>query len=164
MGKLFVTVFAFTPAPKTNLYWFLHPDTRICTGWAGVLPYLTHAWHFDPWGLNDPAIARRPLDPSLVVFHQRHATWADVVASNVLFCDVFNHFLFPNEFDPEQPRNVVPWVDAGVPIYSVLLPEGHHWIFTSAVPRPDVEAHLSRLGLTLVSVHPLPSGWPRLGQ
>ena len=30
MGKLFVTVFAFAPAPKTNLYWLLHPDMRIC--------------------------------------------------------------------------------------------------------------------------------------
>jgi hypothetical protein len=31
MGKLFVTVFAFAPAPKTYLQWFLHPDTRICS-------------------------------------------------------------------------------------------------------------------------------------
>jgi hypothetical protein len=31
MGKLFVTLFAFVPALKTNLYWLLHPDTRICT-------------------------------------------------------------------------------------------------------------------------------------
>ena len=30
MGKLFVTLFAFAPAPKTALYWPLHPDTRIC--------------------------------------------------------------------------------------------------------------------------------------
>jgi hypothetical protein len=31
MGKLFVTLFAFAPAPKTNLQCLLHPDTRICT-------------------------------------------------------------------------------------------------------------------------------------
>jgi hypothetical protein len=31
MGKLFVTVFAFASALKTNLLWLLHPDTRICT-------------------------------------------------------------------------------------------------------------------------------------
>ena len=30
MGKLFVTVFAFAPAPKTNIVRFLHPDMRIC--------------------------------------------------------------------------------------------------------------------------------------
>jgi hypothetical protein len=30
MGKLLVTLFAFAPAPKTNLQWFLHADTRIC--------------------------------------------------------------------------------------------------------------------------------------
>jgi len=29
MGKLFVTLFAFTPAPKTNSLWPLHPDTLI---------------------------------------------------------------------------------------------------------------------------------------
>ena len=28
-GKLFVTLFAFAPIPKTNSYWLLHPDTRI---------------------------------------------------------------------------------------------------------------------------------------
>ena len=30
MGKLFVTVFAFASAFKTNLQLFLHPDTRLC--------------------------------------------------------------------------------------------------------------------------------------
>jgi hypothetical protein len=29
MGKLFVTLFAFAPAPKANSQWLLHPDTRI---------------------------------------------------------------------------------------------------------------------------------------
>jgi hypothetical protein len=29
-GKLFVTVFAFDPATKTNLFWERNPDTRIC--------------------------------------------------------------------------------------------------------------------------------------
>jgi len=31
MGKLFVTLFAFAPAPKTDLYWSLNPDTCIST-------------------------------------------------------------------------------------------------------------------------------------
>jgi hypothetical protein len=31
MGKLFVTLFAFTPTLKINLQWLLHPDTRICS-------------------------------------------------------------------------------------------------------------------------------------
>jgi len=31
MGKLFVTLFAFVSAPKTNSLWPLYPDTRICT-------------------------------------------------------------------------------------------------------------------------------------
>ena len=31
MGKLYVTLFAFTTALKTNLQWLLHPDTRICS-------------------------------------------------------------------------------------------------------------------------------------
>jgi hypothetical protein len=30
MGKLFVTLFAFAPAPQTNSQWPLNPDTRIC--------------------------------------------------------------------------------------------------------------------------------------
>ncbi len=142
---------------------YLGPDVRICTGWAGVLPYRTGAWHLDPWGLNDPAIARRPLDPQRVVFHQRHAAWADVVARRVLFCDAFNHFLFPQPFDPRQQRTVVPWVDAGLPIYSVRLPAGHFWLFASGLPRAEVEAYLARHNLPLVSVQPLPAGWPRLG-
>ena len=31
MGKLFVTVFAFAPALKKDLRWFMYPDTRIYT-------------------------------------------------------------------------------------------------------------------------------------
>ncbi len=30
MGKLFVMLFAFAPALKTNFVMVLHPDTRIC--------------------------------------------------------------------------------------------------------------------------------------
>jgi len=29
MGKLFVTLFAFAPALKTDLQWFWHPDTKL---------------------------------------------------------------------------------------------------------------------------------------
>ena len=32
MGKLFVTVFAFAPALKTNLYRLLHPDPLLRSG------------------------------------------------------------------------------------------------------------------------------------
>jgi hypothetical protein len=143
---------------------YLRSDVRICTGWAGVLPYTTGAWHFDPWGLNDAAIARRPLDPQRVVFHQRHAAWGDVVERRVLICDAFNHFLFPQPFDPNQPRAVVPWVDPGVPVYSARLPGGQFWLFASGRPRSEVESYLGRHGLQLMSVQPLPGGWPRLGE
>ena len=143
---------------------YLGAEDRICTGWAGAIPYFTGAWHLDPWGLNAAEIARRPLDPAAVLYHQRHAAWSDVVANRVMFCDVFNHFLFPYAFDPRAPRNVVPWVEPGVPVFSVRLPEGHHWLFTSARPRAEVESWLASRGLGLESVIPLPGGWPRLGE
>jgi hypothetical protein len=143
---------------------YLTPQDRICTGWAGTVPYLTEAWHLDPWGLNAPEIARRPLDAQAVLYHQRHAMWSDVVANQVMFCDLFNHFLFPQPFDPNNPRSVVPWVDPGVPVFSVrLMPEGHFWLFTSSRPRGEVESWLTQHGLQLASVSPLPAGWPRLG-
>jgi arabinofuranosyltransferase len=148
----------------TLLSRYLTPQDRICTGWAGTVPYLTGAWHLDPWGLNAPDIARRPLDAQAVLYHQRHAEWSDVVANQVMFCDLFNHFLFPQPFDPKAVRAVVPWVDPGVPVYSVrLMPEGHFWLFTSARPRDEVESWLAQHGLQLASVSPLPAGWPRLG-
>jgi hypothetical protein len=143
---------------------YLGPRERICTGWAGAIPYFTRAWHFDPWGLNTPEIARRPVDPNQVVFHQRHALWSDLVANRVMFCDLFNHFLFPAPFDPRQRRGVVPWVQPGVAVYSARLPEGHYWVFTSTRARAEVESRLSIWGLELVSVAELPSGWPRLGE
>ncbi|UCE01320.1 MAG: hypothetical protein JSW67_08415 [Candidatus Latescibacterota bacterium] len=143
---------------------YLGPRERICTGWAGAIPYFTRAWHFDPWGLNTPEIARRPLDPTQVVFHQRHALWSDLRANRVMFCDLFNHFLFPAPFDPRQRRGVVPWVQPGVSVYSARLPEGHYWVFTSTRARAEVESRLSMWGLELVSVMELPAGWPRLGE
>lgn len=40
MGKLFVTVFTFAPAPKANLYWFLHlvPKFILLDGFRPLLP------------------------------------------------------------------------------------------------------------------------------
>jgi hypothetical protein len=142
---------------------YLTPEDRVCTGWSGVFPYFTGAWHLDPWGLNDRAIARRPLESGRVLYHQRHATWSDVVARRVVVCDLFNHFVFPHAFDPGSPRRVVPWVEPGVPVYSVPLGEGRYWIFTSALPGEAVEAWLAARGLRIESVAPLPSGWPSLG-
>jgi hypothetical protein len=34
----FVTLFAFVPAPKTDSYWFLHPDTHICSQLNSNIP------------------------------------------------------------------------------------------------------------------------------
>jgi hypothetical protein len=140
---------------------YLGPEDRIATGWAGVLPYLTRAWHFDPWGLNDPEIARRPFRPEATIFHQRHATWADVVANDVMFCDALNHFIEPTPFDGRSIRTVVPWVEDGVPIYSVQLPDGRFWIFASARDRDGVDTWMRAHGLRVHSVVPLPAGFPR---
>jgi arabinofuranosyltransferase len=140
---------------------FIGPDDRIATGWAGILPYVTGAWHFDPWGLNDPEIARRPFRKEGTVFHQRHASWADVVAQEVMFCDAFNHFIESAPFDPRTKRVVVPWVDDGLPIYSVALPDGRYWLFASARSRADVAARLAESGLRIHSVEALPAGFPR---
>ena len=142
---------------------YLGPNDRLCTGWSGAIPYFTGAWHFDPWGLNDPAIARRPLETGTVLYHQRHATWDDVVANRVLVCDLFNHFLFPQPFDASVSRRVAPWVEPGVPVYTVRLPAGQYWIFTSSRPRAEVDSWLGVRGLSVESVVPLPAGWPRLG-
>ncbi len=143
---------------------YLTPDERVCTGWAGVFPYLTGAWHYDPWGLNQPEIARRPLNEAAVVFHQRHATWQDLIEHRVQFVDAFNHFLYPQAFEPARARNVTPWMQAGVPIYSVRLPQGHFWVFASTWPREEIEPWLVQRGLSIHAATPLPAGWPRLGQ
>jgi hypothetical protein len=86
-----------------------------------------------------------------------------VVANRVMFCDLFNHFLFPQPFDPHVARGVAPWVEPGVPVYSVRLPEGYFWLFTTTRPAPQIEAWLAERGLQLAAVAPLPAGWPRLG-
>lgn len=142
---------------------YLTPRDRVCTGWSGAFPYRTEAWHLDPWGLNDRSIARRPIEASRVLYHQRHAVWRDIVDRKVVVCDVFNHFLFPQVFDATIPRQVVPWVDPGVPIYSVRVGEGQYWVFASALPRTVVDAWLAARRLRVESVAPLPAGWPSLG-
>jgi arabinofuranosyltransferase len=142
---------------------YLTPQDRICTGWSGAFPYLTEAWHLDPWGLNDRTIARRPLESSRVLYHQRHAEWRDIVANRIVICDLFNHFVFPQAFDTTTTRRVVPWVEPGVPVYSVRLAAGQYWIFTSPLPRSTVESWLAVRGLAVESVKPLPGGWPSLG-
>ncbi len=137
---------------------WLAPGDRICTGWAGAVPYITHAWHLDPWGLNDAEIARRPFDPQAVLFHQRHATWKDVVDSRVMFCDAYNQFLFDRPYPPNAvPHPAMPWIDDGVMIYCVRLPQRQNlfWIFASPRPREEIEAWVRGKGLQLVYSQPI---------
>jgi len=143
---------------------YVSVQERVCTGWAGAFPYFTGVWHYDPWGLNEPSIAHRPRNDAAVVFHQRHADWGDLVDNHVQFVDAFNHFLFPRPFDVRRARNVTPWTQPGVAVYSVRLPEGHYWLFASTWMRQDVEAWLAKRGLQLESVAALPAGWPILGE
>lgn len=133
---------------------YLTPSDRISIGWAGVLPYLTGAWHFDPWGLNDREIATRPFDIDAPLFHQRHATWSDMVAREVMFVDVYNRFL---ALAPVRPRDIRaeanPWIEDGVPMYCVELPGAgkfRYWIFASPLPRAEIDAWLGERGLTLL--------------
>ncbi|UCF68531.1 MAG: hypothetical protein JSV80_04340 [Acidobacteriota bacterium] len=137
---------------------YLTPQDRLATGWAGALPYVTDVWHFDPWGLNDPEIARREFDTESVLFHQRHAEWSDMQARRVMLVDIYNRFLFERPYPPHAIRMMVmPWIEAGVMVYCVELPQGtfRYWIFTSARPRDEVEAWLAKHGLPLRYVVPL---------
>ena len=56
---------------------------------------------------------------------------------------------------------VAPWIKDGVPIYSVALPDGAFWIFTSTRPREEVKAWLQARDLSIHSIQPLPAGMPR---
>ncbi|MBP7149254.1 MAG: hypothetical protein KBD01_17125 [Acidobacteria bacterium] len=137
---------------------YLGPQDRIATGWAGALPYRTRAWHFDPWGLNDPEIARRPFDADAKLFHQRVADWDDVVRHRVMFCDIFNAFLHERPYPPNQvPLPLMPWAREGVMVFGVDLPRGPYpfWIFASPRPVDEVRAWLAQRGLTLRYAIPL---------
>ncbi len=144
----------------------LTPEDRICIGWAGALPYVTDAWHFDPWGLNDPEIARRPFRTEGVIFHQRQATWDDVVARGVMFCDIYNQFLYRHPFPPNRvPNPVMPWARDGILVHCIDLGRGPwpYWIFASPRPVEEIRAWAERHRLRLVYTMPLrlrPSGSP----
>ena len=136
----------------------LTPEDRICIGWAGALPYVTDAWHFDPWGLNDPEIARRPFRKEGVIFHQRQATWDDVVDRKVMFCDVYNQFLYRRPYPPNRvPNPVMPWARDGILVHCIDLGRGPwpYWIFASPRPVEEIRAWAERHGLRLVYSLPL---------
>ncbi|RMG43700.1 MAG: hypothetical protein D6718_11540 [Acidobacteria bacterium] len=138
---------------------FLTPEDRISIGWAGALPYVTDAWHLDPWGLNDPEIARRPFSEEATLYHQRHAEWSDMVERRVMFVDVFNQFLYKRPLLPYQvARPLEPWVKEGAMIYCAELPVPEpyrFWIFASPRPRQEVESWLRAKGLRLRYATPL---------
>lgn len=140
---------------------YLTPDDRIAFGWAGVLPYLTDAWHFDVWGLNDREIARRPFDLKGVLYHQRHAEWDDIVKREVMVADLFNTFLFDRPYPPAAiPKPLMPWAKPGVLVYCTEIPTKERyrfWIFASPRPRAEVEAWLAAKRLPLTYVAPMPS-------
>lgn len=128
---------------------FLGPEDRISTGWAGGIPYHSRAWHFDPYGLNDPEIARRPFEREATVFHQRRARWEDIVENRVMFCDVFNRFLHFEAYDPKVPRVVNSWIPDDAPIYSVKVHPKIYWVFTSTNTREELDAWLSERELSV---------------
>ncbi|MDQ7087497.1 MAG: hypothetical protein Q9Q13_06420 [Acidobacteriota bacterium] len=138
---------------------YLGPTDRICIGWAGALPWVTGAWHFDPFGLNDPEIATRPFQKQSVLFHQRHATWDDVVRRRVMFCDIFNQFLYDRPYAPNQvPRSLMPWARDGVMVHCLELPireRWRYWIFASPAPVSEVRAWAGRKGLKVHYSAPL---------
>jgi hypothetical protein len=123
---------------------YLTPESRIAIGWAGAVPYVTGAWHFDPWGLNEPAVDTWPFDEKAVLFHQRHASWDDIVAADVMFADVFNAFLWPRPRTPGQISHLVrPWAREGILIHCVEIPGQQRlpfWIFASPRPQEEVRA------------------------
>ncbi|UCF67062.1 MAG: hypothetical protein JSV80_14960 [Acidobacteriota bacterium] len=143
---------------------YLTRSDRIATGWAGAIPFMTGAWHFDTWGLNDSEIARRPFDTTSPLFHQRHATWQDIVKREVMFCDAFNQFVYPRPYPPQQLPRIrrVPWTEPGVPIYCLRLRPDAFWIFASPRPREEIESWARNKGLTLQYVIPLPASIPPL--
>ncbi len=138
---------------------YLGSRDRICIGWAGALPWVTGAWHFDPFGLNDPEIATRPFQKQGVLFHQRHATWDDVVARRVMFCDIFNQFLYDRPYAPNQvPRSLMPWARDGVMVHCLELPTDarwRFWIFASPAPVSEVRAWARKKGLKVHYSAPL---------
>lgn len=138
---------------------YLGPADRIAIGWAGALPYTTGAWHLDVWGLNDPEIASRPFDRKGVLYHQRRASWDDIVARRVVFADIYNDFLFRRPYLPPQvPQPVMPWARDGVLVYCLEIPhagEDRYWIFASPQPQEQLSAWARAKGLTLRYAVPL---------
>lgn len=120
---------------------YLDEESRIAIGWAGAVPFVTGAWHFDPWGLNEAEVSDWPFDREAVLFHQRHARWKDVVEHDVMFVDVFNAFLWQQPRTPAQLAGYVrPWAREGILIHCLEIPNRQrlpYWIFAS--PRPQEE-------------------------
>ncbi len=138
----------------TQLRRVLRPTDRIAIGWAGAVPYMTRAWHFDPWGLNHPQARDWPFRESGVIFHQRHATWEMLAEAEVFAVDIFNQFLYPQPFPPERLLGKLrPWAEPGVLVHCLELPaaEGRRplfWIFASPRPLAEVEDFARERGLT----------------
>jgi hypothetical protein len=144
----------------------LGPDDRIAIGWAGAVPYLTGAWHFDPWGLNHPDVEEWPFREEGVIFHQRHATWDDMAAADVMFVDLFNGFLRTRPLPPERLVGsglLQPWAREGILVHCYELPvedDHRYWIFASPRPPAEVEAWAEAKGLDRCYTRQLRFGRP----
>jgi hypothetical protein len=130
---------------------YLGEDSRIAIGWAGAVPYVTRAWHFDPWGLNQPEVSGWPFDTDAVLFHQRHARWDDIVEQNVMFVDIFNAFLWSQPRTPGQLAGFVrPWAKEGILVHCLEIPGQRrlpYWIFASPRPQEEVRSWARERGL-----------------
>lgn len=138
---------------------FIDREDRIAFGWAGAVPYLTRAWHFDPWGLNEPDAGSWPFDKSAPIYHQRHATWDQLRDADVMIVDLFNQFLYRQ---PEPVARLLPklqpWAKPGTLVYCAEVPDPRapwYLIFASPQPTTVVEEWIAAKGLRRIYATPL---------
>ncbi len=110
----------------------LPEDLILCVGGAGALPYYTGWPTLDFRGLNDPHIARSPLEERGTIAHEHFAGAEYMRARNVMVFDSLNHLVHEGDVSRFEDHAALRG-DRHWRLRGVRLGE-HTMVFTTLVP------------------------------
>ena len=112
-------------------------DLMLCVGGAGALPYYSGFTTLDFRGLNDPHIARSPIEERGTIAHEHFATEAYMRERGVVVFDSLNHLVHEGDvskFRGQEARRG----DRFWKLRAVKLGD-HTMVFSTFVPEPEFQ-------------------------
>lgn len=115
----------------------LSPETVLCVGGAGAIPYYTRLETIDRRGLNDRYIARLPIDERGIIAHEHDAPLDYMQKRGVAMFDILNQIVH-KRFKPKFVGKKLPFQHPSQRLPLVTLKAHDRFLVFATMPEVDV--------------------------